>query len=404
MDKHVFQAVRISDTVYWVGAVDWGLRDFHGYLTSRGTTYNAYLILADRITLVDTVKAPFKNEMLERISNVVAPEDISVVISNHSEMDHTGCLPYVIDHLKPDVVYASSMGAKALAAHFGIGKEITVVGDGEKVSLGNVDVVFMETRMLHWPDSMFTYLPSERILFSQDAFGMHLASYERFADEMESSVLDFEAAKYFANILLPYAALIPKAIKKAAEAGIEPLVIAPDHGPVWRREEDLKKILDRYLAWSEQKPNPKALVVYDSMWGSTALMARVVCEGLEAAGASVKLMSLKDAHRSDVATEVLDAGALLVGSSTINNGVFPTVADVMSYLKGLRPKNLIGAVFGSYGWSGEAVKLLEALFDEMKIERVGESVRIEYVPGEDALRTCFELGRRVGWKLMEKAG
>jgi len=404
MDKHVFQAVRISDSVYWVGAVDWALRDFHGYLTSRGTTYNAFLILADRVTLVDTVKAPFRNEMLERISDIVDPEDISVVISNHSEMDHTGCLPDVIERLKPDVVYASPMGAKALAGHFGLGKEITVVRDGERVSLGNMDVVFMETRMLHWPDSMFTYLPSERVLFSQDAFGMHLASYERFADEMESSVLDFEAAKYFANILLPYAALIPRTIEKAAEAGIEPLVIAPDHGPVWRREEDLKGILSRYLAWSEQKPSTKALVVYDSMWGSTALMARAVCEGLESTGASVRLMSLKGTHRSDVATEILDAGALLVGSPTINNGMFPTVTDVMGYLKGLRPKNLVGAVFGSYGWSGEAVKLLEAFFDEMKIERIGESVKVEYVPDEDALKACFELGKRVGEKLTENAG
>ena len=399
MKKEVFKAVKVSDNVYWVGAIDWSVRDFHGYLTGRGTTYNAYLILADRITLIDTVKAPFKDELLSRISSLIDPKDISVIISNHSEMDHTGCLNGVIDLVKPEQVYASTMGVKALASHFNFDMGITAVKDGDTISLGNMDITFMETRMLHWPDSMFSYLPGEKVLFSQDGFGMHLASYERFADEIDDSILEREGSKYYANILLPYSALVPKVFEKVKKAGIELEIIAPDHGPIWRNDPDIKKILGFYAQWAEQKPQKKTVVVFDTMWGSTELMARAISEGLENEGVHVKLMSLKGNHRSDVATELLDAGALVTGSPTINNNMFPTVADVMTYLKGLKPKNLVGAVFGSYGWSGEAVRQLEAVFGDMKIELAGESVKAEYVPDDKTLAQCYSLGRQVGRKL-----
>lgn len=399
MKETVFKAVQISKHVHWVGAIDWTVRDFHGYLTNRGSTYNAYLIIADKITLVDTVKAPFRYELVSRISSLIDPEDISIIISNHSEMDHSGCLPEIIDLVKPDKVYASAMGVKNLSSHFHNIPEIIPVKDGDTISLGNLNIAFMETRMLHWPDSMFSYLKGERVLFSQDAFGMHIASHERFTDEIEDSVIEYEAAKYFANILLLYAALIPKILEKAKKYNVDPAIIAPDHGPVWRSSEDINKILGFYTRWSEQKPSQKAVVVYDTMWGSTELMARAIGEGIEKEGIHVRLLSLKGAHRSDVATEILDAGALIIGSPTINNNMFPTVADLMSYLKGLKPKNLVGAVFGSYGWSGEAVKHIEAIFDEMRIKRADESVAVEYVPDEEALLRCYNLGKLIGLKL-----
>lgn len=399
MDKEVFKAVRVTDSIYWVGAIDWTTRDFHGYLTSRGTTYNAYLVLADKITLIDTVKAPYKKELWARIASVVDPREISVIISNHSEMDHSGCLVDSIEMIEPDEVYASPMGIKALAAHFGPGLPIKEVKDGDRLDLGGMEAVFMETRMLHWPDSMVTWIPSAKVLFSQDAFGMHLASYERFADDIDDAVLDFEAGKYFANILLPYAQLIPRLVDKVQKAGIEPAIIAPDHGPVWREPDDIAYIVQSYLEWAAQKPRAKAVVVYDTMWGSTDLMARAVSEGLSSEGADVRLMSLRGSHRSDVATEILDAGAVIVGSPTINNNMFPAMADVMSYLKGLKPKNKIGAAFGSYGWSGESVKQLDAILDEMHIERAAESVAVEYVPDSEALKKCFALGAHIGKKL-----
>ena len=393
-----FGAVKISDHVYWVGAVDWTIKDFHGYATDRGTTYNAYLVLADRITLIDTVKAPFREEMLARVSSVIEPDRISYIVSNHAEMDHSGGLPWTIERTKPDKLFASAKGAKALSEHLRLPKEITAVKEGETVSLGNLSLSFLETPMLHWPESMFTILPEEKLLFSQDGFGMHLASTERFVDEISDEILYDEAAKYFANILMPYSAMVLKLLEKVNREGIDFGVIAPDHGPVWRR--DKEKILQSYEKWSRQKPADKAVIVYDTMWESTALMARVIVEGLSSAGTEVKLMPLSSSHRSDVATELLDAGALLVGSPTLNNTMFPTLADVLTYLKGLKPKNLIGAVFGSYGWSGEATRHIGDFLSAMGIETVGEA-KARYVPSGDALSRCYALGREVGERLKD---
>jgi flavorubredoxin len=400
--KESFKAVKITDSVYWVGAIDWTVRDFHGYLTSRGTTYNAYIVLADKVTLIDTVKAPFMNELMARVSSVVDPRDIQYVISNHSEMDHSGGLPEVIREVEPEKVFASAMGAKALARHFGLSQEIVPVGDGETLSLGNKTLTFLETRMLHWPDSMMSYLVEDKVLFSQDGLGMHLATSERFADEIPMEVLEQEGAKYFANILLPYSQLVLKLFDRVAELGIPIEVAAPDHGPIWRK--DVGRIIEMYSRWAAQKPTRKAVIVYDTMWGSTDLMARAIGEGLKEGGATVRTMKLRSSHRSDVVTEVLDAGALFVGSPTLNNGMFPTVSDALTYIKGLKPAHLIGAAFGSYGWSGEAVNLIRGIMDEMKIERAGEDIRSQYVPGPEDLKKCHDLGAQVAAKLKEISG
>jgi len=397
----IYRAVKVSDRAWWVGAVDWAVRDFHGYRTERGTTYNAYLVMADKVTLVDTVKAPFRDEMMSRVASVVEPRKIKYIISNHSEMDHSGCLPEVIDAIKPEKVFASEMGTKALAEHFHMGG-VTAVKDGGKVDLGGVTAQFMETRMLHWPDSMFTYLGEEKLLFSQDGFGMHLASNERFDDELDGALLEHEAAKYYANIILPYSALVTKLLEKVAAAGLDIRTIAPDHGPIWRR--DLDKILGLYAKWAAQRPTKKAVVVYDTMWGSTAKMARAIGEGLSDGGMHVKILPMGSNHRSDAATEVLCAGALVAGSPTINNGMFPTMADTLNYLKGLKPKNLAGQAFGSYGWSGESVGHVAEALASMDVELVGEAVKVKYVPDEAALGRCRKLGADIAEKVKENAG
>ena len=394
----VYEAVKISDKVYWVGAIDWVIRDFHGYTTKRGSTYNAYLILADKATLIDTVKAPFKDEMLSRISSVIEPEKIDYIVSNHSEMDHSGSLKAVISEISPEKVFASEMGTKALKEHFGL-EGILPLKSGEKLSLGNMELTFLETRMLHWPDSMFSYLPEEKLLFSQDAFGMHLATDERFADEIKEDILDYEASTYYANILLPYSPLVLKLLDEVEKSGLEIDIIAPDHGPVWRK--DLGWILDRYRMWAEQKPTEKAVVLFDTMWHSTEMMARAIEEGLVAGGARVKVMSMASSHRSDVAYELLDAGGLIAGSPTLNNNIFPTMADVLTYLKGLRPANLIGAAFASYGWGGESAAQLNAILSEMKVELVSEPLKVKYVPNEEDLSRCFDLGVNIAKKLKE---
>ncbi|MGE5578206.1 MAG: FprA family A-type flavoprotein, partial [Syntrophothermus sp.] len=358
----------------------------------------AYLVLADKITLIDTVKAPFKNELLSRIASVIDPGRIDYIISNHSEMDHTGALFEVIEAVKPEKVYASVMGVKALAGHFHQDREIVPVKDGESIGLGNMNLSFVETRMLHWPDSMFTYLAEDGVLFSNDAFGMHLATSQRFDDEVDD--WEYEARKYFANILLPYSPLVGKLLEKVDKLGITIKTIAPDHGLIWRK--DIHTILELYSRWAAQKPTKKAVVTYDTMWQSTAMMARAIGEGLIAGGINTKVMPLGPNNRSNIVAEVLATGALLVGSPTLNNNMLPTVADLLTYLKGLKPQNLIGAAFGSYGWSGEAVGQVKDVLSEMKIELVGESPRVQYVPDENALAQCYSLGALIAEKLADK--
>jgi flavorubredoxin len=256
--------------------------------------------------------------------------------------------------------------------------------------------------MVHWPDSMVSWLPGDDVLFSQDGFGMHLATSERFADQIDPSVIEFEGARYFANILLPFAPLVAKVIARLPALGIAPKVIAPDHGPVWRQ--DLGRILGLYGTWTLQTKRRKALVVYDTMWHSTALMAHAIADGLEAGGVSVRLMSLKANHRSDVVHEVLDAGALLVGSPTLNNNIYPSLADFLTYLKGLKPQHLIGASFGSYGWSGEAVGQVKEYLEAMKVELVHDGLRQKFVPDAKCLGECAALGKTTAEKLIARVG
>ncbi len=394
-------AEKLTDKVYWVGAIDWGVRDFHGYLTSRGSTYNAFLIIDEKITLIDTVKKPFMNEMLARISSVIPPEKIDVIVSNHSEMDHTGCLPQVMEIVKPEKIYASVMGKKALGSHFHFDDSIiTPVKSGESISLGTSNLTFVETRMLHWPDSMVSYLDTDKVMFSQDGFGMHLASTERYDDQLSPYVLRQEAEKYFANILLPFSPMVTGLMKKLEDLNLDIDLLCPDHGPLWRS--DIQGILAMWKEWALQKCSRKAVIIYDTMWKSTGMLAEAACDGLASQGISVRVMPLESAHRSDVATAVLDSGALLVGSPTINGQMFPRVADVLTYLKGLKPRNLVGGVFGSFGWSGEAVKQVEKYMEEMKIPLVAESLNVNYVPDGDSLMKARELGITVGRNLVER--
>jgi flavorubredoxin len=397
-----YGAVRVSDHVYWVGAVDWGVRDFHGYATHRGTTYNAFLVIADKVTLIDTVKKPFKEELLSRISSVVDPSEISYVISNHSEMDHTGCLPEVIDVVRPERVMASEMGAKALHEHFGLGGLVSPVKDGETVSLGELHFTFAETKMVHWPDSMVTYLAEDAVLFSQDGFGMHLASAARFDDEIEDWLLETEAAKYYANILLPLSSLVAKAVEKLRGLNLTIRVLAPDHGPIWRK--NIARILDLYATWTEQRPGEKVVVTYDTMWGSTEKMGEAVVEGIIAGGMDAVLMPLRSCHRSDVATELLGAGGLIVGSPTMNRNMFPTVADMLTYVKGLKPMVPVGAAFGSYGWSGEAVGQIEKVLGEMNVDPLLPGVKAKYVPKPQDIGECHALGVNTAKRVKEVCG
>ena len=393
------KAIKISEHVYWVGAIDWGVRNFHGYLTDQGTSYNAFLILADKVTLIDTVKVAFTEELLARIASVIDPQKIDYIISNHSEPDHSGALARVIKKIKPAKVFASILGKQALENYYpNLEIEITPVKHEEVLNLGNLNLKFLETKMIHWPDSMFSYLVEEKLLFSQDAFGMHLASVERFDDELSWSLLEQQSEEYYANIVTPFSPQVSALLKKVQELGLEFNLIAPDHGPVWRNLKNFAKVINLYQKWSARELDKKVVIVYDTMWKSTEKMARQIEDGVRTEGVLVKTLPLYAAERSKVASEMLAASALIVGAPTLNNNLFPSVADVLTYLKGLKFKTPYGAVFGSFGWSGEATKQLKNYLEEMKIEVLGE-VKSKYLPTPEEKEVCFNLGLEVAKKI-----
>lgn len=397
-----FKAVKITDKVWWVGAIDWNLKEFHGYHTHRGTTYNAYLVLGEKPTLIDTVKAPFKEEMYSRIASVMDPSKIEIIVSNHAEPDHSGALADAIADLQPEKVYASVAGVRILDAQFHIGEKLTAVKTGDSIDLGGLSLSFVETKMLHWPDSMFSYLKEEKILFTQDGFGMHLATDRLFIDENPWDVVEEEMEKYYANILLLYSPQVLKLLEVFPSLNLDVQYIATDHGPVWRGA-DVAKPLELYRKFAEQKPAPRAVVVYDTMWGATDKMGRSIADGIRSTGAGVTVCCMHSRFRSDVATAVMGAGALVVGSPTINNMLFPSVADVLCYLKGLRPKNLIGATFGSFGWSGEAAVQAAEILKSMNAEMPEEPLKLKFASSEEDFQKCFDFGVRIGKLLLERA-
>ncbi len=396
--KEVFKAEQIAENVYWVGAVDWNVRNFHGYQTGRGSTYNAFLVIDEKVTLIDTVKAPFFNEMLARIRSVIDPEKIDYIISNHAEPDHSGAIVSAIEAIHPEKVFASPLGEKALRAYYGADLDLTVVKTGESVKLGKGIFSFIETKMLHWPDSMVTYLDTAKMLFSQDAFGMHLAGSKLWADEYPEFVLDYEGRKYFANILNVQSAKVLDLLNALPGLNLDIAIIAPDHGPLWRK--NLGWILDLYRDCAEQKPAPRALVAYSTMWHSTEKLANAIADGIRSTGVTVEVADLAVNDRSAIMTEVARSGALAFGAPTMNNQMFPAMADVLTYIKGLRPKNKLGLAFGSFGWSGEGAKQIAAELEAMNIPQPVPMFQVKYMPTEADLEKAFESGAALGRALL----
>ena len=378
--------VEVAENVYWVGGIDWDLRDFHGYLTQRGSTYNAFLILDDQVTLVDTVKHFKVDEMLKRISQVIDPSKIDHVICNHVEMDHSGGIPAVMDRAKNAVVITSPNGEKGLKSHFSEEWKYKVVKTGDQVNTGKYHFSFECTPMVHWPDNMVTYLNEFKILFSNDAFGQHLASSERFDDEFPLNTVFEEAKKYYANIVLPYGNQVKKALD--AISGFDVEIIAPSHGIIWRS--NLPTIIEAYEKWSANKTENKAVIVYDTMWKSTEKIAQALETAFENAGIRVRMANLQKNHISDIMTDVITAKYICVGSPTLNNNMLPTVASFLTYFRGLAPKNRIGLAFGSYGWGGQSVKQIEDVLKDCGFEMMNP-IRIQYIPIPSQLKEIENL-------------
>ncbi|MFC1709035.1 FprA family A-type flavoprotein [Candidatus Omnitrophota bacterium] len=392
-------AVKILPDIYWVGAVDWNVRTFHGntYSTNRGTTYNAYLILDEKITLVDTVYAPFTDELVEKIKEIVPLEKIDYIIANHVETDHSGALPEILKLCPKAKVFGTAKCREGLEKHYHCKMDFQVVKTGDKLKLGKKTLTFIEAPMIHWPDSMFSYLVEDQLLLPNDGFGQHYATTERFDDEVSQYELMDEAAKYYGNILWPLSILILKKLQEVQKLNIPIKMIAPSHGIIWRK--DPMKIINAYLSWAKNETKPKVVVIYETMWGSTEKMARKIVEGVSEAGISAKLFDITRSDRTEIIKEMLDSKGFLIGSSTHNNDKLPTIAGFLEFFKGLKPKNRVAGVFGSYGWAGGAVKSIEGTLKEAGVEVVQPSISAKYVPDEDELQKCYELGKDFAQKI-----
>jgi flavorubredoxin len=391
--------LEIKKNIFWVGAIDWNVRNFHGhtYMAKRGTTYNAYLILDDKIALVDTVYGPFADEMIENIGEIIPPEKIDYIIANHVETDHSGALPAIMKLCPKAKVLGTAKCKEGLYKHYYGNWGFQIVKTGDKLNLGKRTLTFLEASMLHWPDSMFTYIIEDALLMPNDAFGQHYATSERFDDEVDTAILMEEAAKYYGNILWPLSPLVLKKIEEVKNLNISIKMIAPSHGIIWRK--DPLKIVNAYVSWAKNETKPKVVVVYETMWGATEKMAKNIAQGIIDAGIEVKLFEITQSDRTEVIKEMLDAKGYLIGSSTHDNDMLPTIAGFLEFLKGLKPKNRIAAAFGSYGWAGGAVKNIENMLKETGIEIAQPGLSIQYVPDETEIKCSYAFGIDFAQKL-----
>lgn len=395
--------IEIKKGVYWVGVVDWAIRHFHGYQlsTHRGSSYNAYLITDEKNVLVDTVWGPFQDLLIENIRQVIDPAKIDIVVANHSEIDHAGGLPAVMRHAPSATLIVSKRGRESVEGHFHQPWNFKPVQTGEKVKIGRRELVFVEAPMLHWPDSMFTYMTGDNILMPNDAFGQHYATAFRFNDEVDQEELYEEALKYYANILTPFSSLVTKKIDEVLALKLPVEIIAPSHGVIWRN--DPLQIVNKYREWATQTPQKTAVIAYDSMWDGTRRMAEAIGEGLEAELVPYKTFYMPTADRNDVLAEVFKAKAIIVGSPTFNQGILPTISPLLEDLKGLKFQNKIGAAFGCYGWSGESVKIIQEHLANSKIAVAAEGIRAKWQPTADDLAKCRQFGRAIGQTTKQSA-
>ncbi len=389
-------ATELKKGVYWVGVVDWAIRKFHGYelSTHRGSSYNAYLILDEKTVLVDTVWGPFQEEFIENIRQVIDPAKIDIVVANHSEVDHSGSLPAIMHHVPQATLVVSARGRESVEGHFHQPWNFKAVKTGESINIGKNNLMFVEAPMLHWPDSMFTYLTGENILMPNDAFGQHYATAFRFNDQVDQEELYTEAQKYYANILTPFSSLVLKKIDEVLALNLPVDMIAPSHGIIWRK--DPLQIVKKYQQWAAQEPKKSAVILYDTMWEGTRHMAEAIGDGLAAEGVPYKVFHMAASDRNDVNAEIFKARAVIIGSPTFNQGLLPTITPVLEDLKGLKFQNKIGASFGCYGWSGESVKILQEHLERCKIKVAAEGVLAKWQPKPEELAKCRELGQTVG--------
>ena len=390
-------SINIKNNVYWVGKTDWELRKFHGdeYSTHRGSTYNSYLIKEEKVALVETVWAPYSKEFVTNLANEIDLKKIDYVIANHAEIDHSGALPELMQHIPDIPIYCTNNGVKSLKGHYHQDWNFNVVKTGDRLSLGKKELIFVEAPMLHWPDTMFCYLTQDNILFSNDAFGQHYATEYMFNDLVDQSELFEECLKYYANILTPFSPLVVKKIKEVLSFNLPLDIICTSHGIIWRDKPE--QIVEKYLEWANDYQENQITIIYDTMWNGTRVMAEQIAGGIIDADkeVNVKLFNLAKSDKNDVITEIFKSKAILVGSPTINRGILVSVAGILEEIKGLKFKNKKAAAFGCYGWSGESVKIISGILEESGFDVIDEGLKVMWNPDDASITKCAEFGKQI---------
>ncbi|NLC43204.1 MAG: anaerobic nitric oxide reductase flavorubredoxin [Clostridiales bacterium] len=388
-------SIQLNGSVTWVGKKDWELREFHGmeYSTHRGSSYNSYLVRDEKVALIDTVWQPFAKEFVANLKKEIDLNKIDYIIANHGEIDHSGALSELMKEIPDTPIYCTKNGIKSIKGHYHQDWNFVEVKSGDRINLGTKELVFLEARMLHWPDTMFCYLTGDNILFSNDAFGQHYATEFMFNDQVDQAELYQEAIKYYANILTPFSKFVTKKIEEFVGLNLPVSMICTSHGILWR--DNPLQIVEQYLKWAEDYQENQITLIYDTMWNGTRRMAEAIAEGIRAEDPEVvvKLYNTGRSDKNDVITEVFKSKAILVGSPTINKGILTSIAGILEEIRGLEFKNKKAAAFGCYGWSGESPKMITKLLEECGMELVNDGIRTLWNPDEDSIAQCVEFGR-----------
>lgn len=392
---------KLSESITYVGKIDWELRKFHGeeYSTHRGSSYNSYLVRDEKTVLIDTVWQPFGQEFVAKLKQEIDLKEIDYIIMNHSEPDHSGALPFLMEEIPDTPIYCTANGRKVIQGHYHKNWNFVEVKTGDRLQLGKREIIFIEARMLHWPDTMFSYLTGDNILFSNDGFGQHYASEHMYNDLVDKAELHYEALKYYGNILAPFSKLVEAKINEILKLGLPISMICPSHGVIWR--DNPLQIVELYQKWAKDYQENQVTIIYDTMWNSTRKMAEALASGIRTVNPdlTVKLYNSARSDKTDIVAEVFRSKAVLMGSSTVNNGYLYSIAGILEEIKGMKFKNKKAAAFGSYGWSGEAVKLLGEELHKSGFEIIDDGLKLLWVPDEEGLAQCVEMGRRIGENL-----
>lgn len=392
---------KLTDKVTWVGKVDWELKRFHGdeFSTHNGSSYNSYLVRDGKNILIDTVWLPYDEEFIASLKEEIDLKDIDAIIVNHAEIDHSGSLPALMREIPDTPIYCTANGEKILRGHYHQDWHYVTVKTGDKLELDGSTLTFIEAPMLHWPDTMFTYMSGENILFSNDGFGQHYATESLYNDMVDKAELFAEALKYYANILNPFSPMVTRKVKEILAMDLAIDMICPSHGVLWRNHPE--QIVQKYLEWANAYQENQITVLYDTMWNSTRRMAEMIAQGIleSDSGVTVKIFSASKSDKTDLIAEIFKSRALVLGSPTVNNGYLYAIAGMLELIKGAKFKGKKAAAFGSYGWSGESVKLMNEELRDAGFDVVDDGLRIQWRPDETALDSLVEYGRSLAEKL-----